>query len=151
MQGISSQTEGPGEAGLKPPRAGHAETPATGPCCHPHVSSLLQESLSFIPETFPPIRPDPPRDPGQFSSVLSHVRLFVTPWTAVLQASLPITNSGSLFKLTSIESVMPPNHLILCRPLLLLPSIFASIRVFSNESAIRIRWPKFRLQHQSLQ
>ena len=79
----------------------------------------------------------------QFSSVqsLSCVQLFVTPWTAAHQASLSITNSRSLLKL--IESVMPSNHLILCRPLLLLPSIFPSIRVFSNESALRIRWPKY--------
>jgi len=82
---------------------------------------------------------------SQFSSVqlLSHVRLFVTPFTAASQASLSITNSQSLLKLMSIELVMPSNHLILCCPLLLLPSIFSSIRVFSNESALRIRWPKY--------
>ena len=74
---------------------------------------------------------------------LSHVQLFATPWTAARQASLSITNSRSLFKLTFIESVMPSNHLILCRPLLLLPSIFPSIRVFSNESVLYIRWPKY--------
>ena len=81
----------------------------------------------------------------QFSSVqsLSHVWLFGTPWTAARQASLSITNSRSLPKLMSIESVMPSNHLILCCPLLLLPSIFPSIRVFSNESAHCIRWPKY--------
>ena len=73
---------------------------------------------------------------------VSYVQLFVTPWTAAHQASLSFTNSRSLLKLMSIESVMPSNHLILCRPLLLLPSIFPSIRVFSNESALRIRWPK---------
>ena len=80
-----------------------------------------------------------------FSSVwlLSHVQLFATPWTAALQASLSITNSQSLLKLTSIQLVMPSNHLILCRPLLLLPSIFPSIRVFSNESALHIWWPKY--------
>ena len=80
-----------------------------------------------------------------FSSVqvLSCVRLFVTSWTAAHQTSLSITNSQSLLKLLSIESVMPSNHLILCHPLLLLPSIFPSIRVFSNESAFRIRWPKY--------
>ena len=80
-----------------------------------------------------------------FSSVqsLSRVRLFATPWTAAHQASLSITNSRSLLKITSIKSVMPSNHLILCHPLLLLPSIFPSIRVFSNESVIRIRWPKY--------
>ena len=73
---------------------------------------------------------------------LSRVQLFVTPWTAARQASLSITNSQSLLKLISIESVMPSNHLILCRPLLLLPSIFPSIRVFSNESLLPIRWLK---------
>ena len=83
--------------------------------------------------------------PSSISSVqsLSSVQLFVTPWTAAHQASLSITNSQSLPKLMSIESVMPSNHLILCRPLLLLPSIFPSIRVFSNKSALRIRWPKY--------
>ena len=81
---------------------------------------------------------------AQFSPVqlLSHVRLFATPWTAAHQASLSITNSRSLLKLVSIESVLPSNHLILCYPLLLLPSIFPSIRVFSNESTPCIRWPK---------
>ena len=74
---------------------------------------------------------------------LSHVWLFVTAWTAARQTSLSITNSWSLPKPISIESVMPSNHLILCHPLLLLPSIFPSIRVFSNESALRIRWPKY--------
>ena len=74
---------------------------------------------------------------------LSRVRLFVTPWTAAYQASLSITNSRSLLKLMSIELVMSSSHLILCRPILLLPSIFPSIRVFSNESALRIRWPKY--------
>ena len=81
----------------------------------------------------------------QFSSVqsFSRVRLFVTPWTAARQAPLSITNSHNLFKLMSIELVMPFNHLILCHPLLLLPWIFPSIRVFSNESSIHIRWPKY--------
>ena len=81
----------------------------------------------------------------QFSSVqwLSSVHLFATPWTTARQASLSITNFQSLLKLMSIESVMPSSHLILCRPLLLPPSIFPSIRVFSNESVIRIRWPKY--------
>ena len=80
-----------------------------------------------------------------FSSVqlLSHVRLFATPCTAARQASLSITNSRSLLKLMSIALVMPSNHLILCCPLLLLPSICLSIRVFSNESALCIRWPKY--------
>ena len=81
----------------------------------------------------------------QFSSVqsLSHVQLFATPCTAACQASLSIANSWSLPKLLSIESVMPFNHLILCRPLLLPTSILPSIRVFSNESVLRIRWPKY--------
>jgi len=82
---------------------------------------------------------------GQFSSVhsLSRVWLFATPWTIASQASLCITSSQSLPKPMSIESVMPSNHLILCHPLFLLPSIFPSLRVFSNESALRIRWPKY--------
>ena len=75
--------------------------------------------------------------------MLSHVRLLATPWAAACQASLSITNSRSLLKLMSIESVMPSNHFTLCRPLLLLPSIFPSIRVFSNESFLHIRWPKY--------
>ena len=81
----------------------------------------------------------------QFSSIqsFSNVQLFVTPWTAACQASLSITNSWSLPKLRSIESVMPSNHLILCLPFLFLPSIFPSIRVFSNESILHIRWPKY--------
>ena len=81
----------------------------------------------------------------KFSSVqlLSHVRLSVTPWTAAHQASVSITNSWSLPKPVSIELVMPSSHLILCCPLLLLPSFFPSIRVFSNESAFHIRWPKY--------
>ena len=74
---------------------------------------------------------------------LSRVQLFATPWTGAHQASLSITNSQSLLKLISIESVMPSNHLIVCLPLLLLPSIFPSIRIFSNESALRIKWPKY--------
>ena len=73
---------------------------------------------------------------------LSHFRLFATPWTAACQASLSITSSRNLPKLMSIKSVMPSNHLILCRPLLLLPSIFPSMRVFSNNSVLRIKWPK---------
>ena len=83
----------------------------------------------------------------QFSSVqvqsLSCVRLFVTPWTAACQASLSITNSQSLPKLIPIKSLMPSNRLILCHPLLLPPSIFPSIRVFSNDSVLRTRWPKY--------
>ena len=81
----------------------------------------------------------------QFSSVqlLSHVQLFGTPWITAHQASLSITNSRSSPKLMCIESVMPSSHLILCRPLLLLPAIPPSIRVFSNESTLRMRWPKY--------
>ena len=86
-------------------------------------------------------------DTGKHSVIsvqsLSHVRLFATPWIAARQASLSITNSWSPLKLMSIESVMPSNHLILCRSLLFPPSIFPSIRVFSNESALHIRWPKY--------
>ena len=72
-----------------------------------------------------------------------HVRLFVTPWTAACQASLSFTISWNMLKLMSIKSVTPSDHLVLCRPLLLLPSIFPSIRVFSDESVLRIRWPKY--------
>ena len=75
--------------------------------------------------------------------LLSHVQLLATPWTAAHQASLSITNSRNFLKLMSIESVMPSNHLILCHPLLLLPSVFPGIRVFSNESVLCIRWPKY--------
>ena len=91
----------------------------------------FKNEISFNPERIKTV----------FSSVqlLSHVRLFVTPWTAARQASLSNTNSWSLLS----ESVMPSSHLILCRPLLLLPSVFPSIRVFSNESVLRIRWPKY--------
>ena len=81
--------------------------------------------------------------PRQSAKSLSHVRLFVTPWTAAHQASTSITSSQRLLKFMSIESVIPSNHLILCRPLLLPPSIFPSIRIFSNESALHIRWPKY--------
>ena len=85
------------------------------------------------------------RSSVQFSSVqsLSHVRLFATPWITACQASLSITNSRSLLRLMPIESVMPSSHLILCRPLLLLPPIPPSIRVFSNESTLQLRWPKY--------
>ena len=79
----------------------------------------------------------------QSVQLLSRVWLFATPWIGACQASLSITNSQSLLKLMSIESMMPSNHLILCRPLLFQPSIFLSIRVFSNESVLHIRWPKY--------
>ena len=83
--------------------------------------------------------------PFQFSSVqlISCVQLFATPWTAACQASLSITNSQSFLKLMSVESVMPSNHLLLCHPLLLLPSVFPSIKVFSSESVLCIKWPKY--------
>ena len=80
---------------------------------------------------------------GFVVQLLSHVWLFVTPWTAARQTSLSFTISQSLLKLMSIELVMPSKHLILCHPLLLLPSVFPNIRVFSNELALRIRWPKY--------
>ena len=107
-----------------------------------------QNSITLCPASFCAPRPNLPATfivHFQFSSVqsLSHVWLFVTPWTAVRQTSLSITNSLRLSRLMSIESVMPSNHLILCHPLLLPPSIFPHIRVFSNESALRIRWPKY--------
>ena len=79
----------------------------------------------------------------QFSSVIQSFWLFVTPWTIARQASQSITNSWSLLKLMSIKSVMPSNHITLCYPLLLLPLILSSIRVFSNESVLHIRWPKY--------
>ena len=95
------------------------------------VSSQSQREEGTHPKSFNSVQP------------LSHVWLFVTPWTAAHQASLSITNSQSLLKLMSIESVMPSNHLILCSPLLLPPSIFPSIRVFSSDSFLHIRWPKY--------
>ena len=98
------------------------------------VADLLQEPLCISKCVDP-----------QFSLVqsLSHVQLFMTPWTTARQASLSITNSRSLLRLMPIESVTPSKHLILCRPLLLLPSIFPRIRAFSNESALHIRRPKY--------
>ena len=106
---------------------------------HQH-ESVIGKYLSPPSWTFLP----PLQSKFQFSPVqlLSRVWLFVIPWTVARQASLSITNSRSLLKLMSIASVMPSNHLILCRPLLP-PSVFPSIRVFSNESALRIRWPKY--------
>ena len=126
-----------------------------------NVLGILQaRMLDWVLFPSPGDLPDPgiePRSPAlhagslpsepwvQFSSVqsLSRVRLFATPWMAAPQASLSITNSQSLLKLMSIESVMPSSHLILCHPLLLLPPIPPSIRVFSNESTLRMRWPKY--------
>ena len=101
---------------------------------------MTQFKLNYLPEALPTNS-----FKLGFSSVqsLSHVRLFETPWIAVLQASLSIANSQSSLRLTSIESVMPSSHLMLCRPLLLLPPIPPSIRVFSNESTLRMRCPKY--------
>ena len=114
---------------------------------HPTTASVLVFPTPLPNHSFAhrPIRPPGEPESPPFSSVqlLSRVRLFVTPWTAAHQASLSITNSWSLLKLMSIESVMPSNHLILCHHFLLLPSIFPSIRVFSNESVLGIRWPKY--------
>ena len=101
--------------------------------------------VSWVPWTASRSNPAPLAYPAFVVVVQapSHVLVFVTPWTAAHQASLSITNSWSLPKLMSIELVMPSNHLILCHPLLLLPSIFPSIRVFSNESALCIKGPKY--------
>ena len=101
--------------------------------------------ITFLLFSFGHLCPLHSQTPLQFSLVqsLSHVWLFRTSWTAACQASLSVTNSWNLPKLMSIESVIPSNHLILCRPLLFPPSIFPNIRVFSNESVFRIRWPKY--------
>jgi len=106
---------------------------ADSPVLHCHGYTMMQEFFSHWHSDTSSV---------QFSS-LSSVWLFVTPWTAARQASLSITNSRSSPKLMSIESVMPSSHLILCRPLLLLPPIPPSIRVFSNESTLHMRWPKY--------
>ena len=116
-------------------------------CAFPFPGLLASSCLSFMFE----LKGDPWKSPVIFplilcvSSVqsLSHIRLFATPWTAARQASLSITNSQSLLKLMPIESVMPSSHLILYCPLLLLPSILPSIRLFSKESVLHIRWPKY--------
>ena len=98
-------------------------------------------SMSFIPTFFSNfISLD---IPISWAQSFSHVWLFMTQWTRACQASLSITNFWSLHKLISIESVLPSNHLILCHPLLLLPSIFPSIRVFANESVLHMRWPNY--------
>ena len=106
---------------------------------------LLCNEVTQLYVHISPLPLGPLSHPSQFSSVqsLSHVQLFATPWTAACQASLSIANSQNLLKLVSIESVMPSNHLILCHPLLLLPSIFPSIRVFPNESVLPVRWWKY--------
>ena len=130
---------------------------------HHQLLEFTQTHVHWVSDAIQPSNPlSSPSPPAlnlsqhQFSSVqlLSHVWFFVTPWTAARQASQSITNSQSPPKRISIELVMPSNHLILCCPLLLLSSIFPSVRVFSNESALHIRWPKyweFQLQHQSFQ
>ena len=115
-------------------------------------ASLFSGSLVHLNLTFNLIFSSLLRDSTPWSAflysvvvvqLLSHIWFFVTPWTIEYQASLSITNSRSLLKLMSIESVMPSNHLILCHPLLFPPSIFPSIRVFSSESVVPIRWPKY--------
>ena len=103
----------------------------------------LASSLMKLHHCYPYSFTSPPTCTLSSIQSLSHVRLFANTWTTARQASLSITNSRSLLKLMPIESVMPYNHLTLCRPLLLLPSIFPSIRVFSKESVLRIRWPKY--------
>ena len=119
---------------------------------HHQFPEFTQIQIHWVSDAIQPSHPLSPPSPfvynlfqHQFSSVqlLSRVQLFVTSWTTACPASLSITNSRSLLKLISIESVMPSNHLIRCRPLLLPPSIFPSIRVFSNESVLLIRWPKY--------
>ena len=102
-----------------------------------HVSPSILVSSGQMP------RSGTPGSSVQSVESFSHVRLFATPWIAARQASQSITNSQSSLKLRSIESVMPSSHLILCRPLLLLPPVPPSIRVFSNESTLRVRWPKY--------
>ena len=111
---------------IPPDSSVHGDSPGknTGVGCHALLQEIFQTQVSSV-------------------QLLSCVRLFVTPWTIARQASLSITNSWSLLKLMSFESVMPSNHLILCHPLLLPPSIFPGIRVFSNESVLHIRWPKY--------
>ena len=114
--------------------------PHPSPPDPPVKQRYIEQGDSFSPSYFECKHPL-----THFSSVqsLSHERLFVTPWIAACQASLSITSSQSLFKLMAIEPVMPSSHLILCRPLLLLPPISPSIRVFSNESTLCMRWPKY--------
>ena len=117
-----------------------------GPCCLSILYKIVCICKSQTPNPSLPDHSDVPfiMDVNciQFSHSVVSDQLFATPWTAC-QASLSITNSWSLLKLMSIESVIPSNHLVLCRPLLLLPSIFPSIRVFSKESVLCIRWPKY--------
>ena len=131
--GLNASTEAKNEASLLPGPLGASSKGWLGSPGHTHSQCQYRrtENNPHIPSHILQV--------SQFSCV----QLFATPWTAARHASLSITNSQSLPKLISIESVMPSNHLILCRPLLLLPSIFPSIRVFSNESTLHIRWPKY--------
>ena len=103
----------------------------------PHTQLIVTSHIKTY------IFPRPTTTFSQSVLSLSRVQVFTTPWTAARQTSLSITNSQSLLKLTPIESVMPSNHLILCHPLLLLPSTSPSISIFSNESVLHIRWPKY--------
>ena len=137
----------------------HSDSRPSSQWCHPAISSSV--SFSSCPQSLPASESFPMSQlfswGGQSTGVsalasesegkkvksLSHARLFATPWTAKRQVCLSITNCRSLLKLMSIKSLMPSNHLILCHPLLLLPSTFPSIRVFSNELVLRIRWPKY--------
>ena len=121
---------------LSNPRFSHSLRTQSSPLqrCVPRPPGLNLSSPTLLP---------PLTFSVQLVPSLSRVRLFAAPWTAAPQASLSVTNSCSSLRLMSIESVMPSNHLILCRPLLLPPSIFPNIRVFSNESVLRIRWPKY--------
>ena len=114
-------------------------------CTNVHSEIVTNLSDTMCASSGPTRRIHLRRGMVQFSSVqsLSRVQLFATPWTTACQASLSITNSRSLLKLMSIESVMPSSHLILSRPLLLLSPIPPSIRIFSNESTLRVRWPKY--------
>ena len=115
--------------------------PSPGNLPHPSIELKFSALAGRFFTTEPPGKPS--LQVPVLVQLLSRVRLFVTPWTAVHQASLSITNSWSLLKLTSIESVIPSNHLIFYCPLLLPASIISSIRVFPNESVLHIRWPKF--------
>ena len=139
----------------------HSDSRSLSQWCHPAISSSVVPFFSCL-QSFPALgsflKSQLFTSGGQstgasasaFSSVqsLSHVRLCATPWIAARQAPLFITNSRSSLRFMFIESVMPSSHLILCRPLLLLPPIPPSIRVFSNESTLRMRWPKFQLEFQ---
>ena len=135
---LSPPLEGMGAAGATPARyrGGSTHPPPLPQWSDLGTSYFPQGALSasLTPAPFPSF--------AVVVQTLSRVRLFATPWTAAHQASLSFTVSQSVPKLTSIESVMPSNHLVLCRPLLLLPSIFPSIRVFSNRPALRITWPR---------